>query len=160
MMAKILVLYYSAYGHIETMAEAVAEGARSVGADVAAPDHGCAGFSEGRGQAGGLWVVKNHNVIGRDQGAQCVSGEGECRFVGRVFCRAERPVVTDRSVQPVVDALGDLVELWLAADHCPGSVAAGAPTTLPVSSGMASPYALASMTACTFLISQARQTLR
>ena len=29
-MAKILVLYYSSYGHIETMAEAVAEGARSV----------------------------------------------------------------------------------------------------------------------------------
>jgi len=29
-MAKILVLYYSAYGHIETMAHAVAEGARSV----------------------------------------------------------------------------------------------------------------------------------
>jgi NAD(P)H dehydrogenase (quinone) len=29
-MAKILVLYYSAYGHIETMANAVAEGARSV----------------------------------------------------------------------------------------------------------------------------------
>jgi NAD(P)H dehydrogenase (quinone) len=29
-MPKILVLYYSAYGHIETMAGAVAEGARSV----------------------------------------------------------------------------------------------------------------------------------
>jgi NAD(P)H dehydrogenase (quinone) len=29
-MAKILVLYYSAYGHIETMAQAIAEGARSV----------------------------------------------------------------------------------------------------------------------------------
>lgn len=29
-MSKILILYYSAYGHIETMAEAVAEGARSV----------------------------------------------------------------------------------------------------------------------------------
>jgi NAD(P)H dehydrogenase (quinone) len=29
-MAKILVLYYSAYGHVETMAEAVAEGARQV----------------------------------------------------------------------------------------------------------------------------------
>jgi len=29
-MAKILVLYYSAYGHIETMAHAVAEGARSL----------------------------------------------------------------------------------------------------------------------------------
>lgn len=33
-MAKILVLYYSAYGHIETMAEAVAEGARGAGAQV------------------------------------------------------------------------------------------------------------------------------
>ena len=29
-MSKILVLYYSAYGHIERMAEAVAEGARAV----------------------------------------------------------------------------------------------------------------------------------
>jgi NAD(P)H dehydrogenase (quinone) len=29
-MAKVLVLYYSTYGHIETMAGAVAEGARSV----------------------------------------------------------------------------------------------------------------------------------
>ena len=35
-MAKILVLYYSTYGHVETMAEAVAAGARSVpGTEVA-----------------------------------------------------------------------------------------------------------------------------
>lgn len=33
-MAKVLVLYYSAYGHIEKMAEPVAEGARSAGATV------------------------------------------------------------------------------------------------------------------------------
>lgn len=33
-MARILVLYYSAYGHIETMAEAMAEGARETGATV------------------------------------------------------------------------------------------------------------------------------
>ncbi|HRL20208.1 NAD(P)H:quinone oxidoreductase [Alcaligenes sp. SDU_A2] len=33
-MAKVLVLYYSAYGHIEKMAQAVAEGARSAGATV------------------------------------------------------------------------------------------------------------------------------
>lgn len=33
-MAKILVLYYSAYGHVETMAQAIAEGARSAGAQV------------------------------------------------------------------------------------------------------------------------------
>jgi NAD(P)H dehydrogenase (quinone) len=33
-MAKILVLHYSSYGHIETMAQAVAEGAASTGADV------------------------------------------------------------------------------------------------------------------------------
>ncbi len=29
-MAKVLVLYYGAYGHIETLAQAVVEGARSV----------------------------------------------------------------------------------------------------------------------------------
>ena len=33
-MSKVLVLYYSTYGHIETMAQAVAEGARSAGANV------------------------------------------------------------------------------------------------------------------------------
>src|SRR5882672_3369227 len=32
-MTKILVLYYSMYGHIETMAKAIAEGARSAGAN-------------------------------------------------------------------------------------------------------------------------------
>ncbi|MET3599748.1 NAD(P)H:quinone oxidoreductase [Martelella mangrovi] len=32
-MAKVLVLYYSSYGHIETMAEAIAAGAREAGAD-------------------------------------------------------------------------------------------------------------------------------
>lgn len=33
-MAKVLVLYYSTYGHIETMANAVADGARATGAQV------------------------------------------------------------------------------------------------------------------------------
>ncbi|CAM5211699.1 NAD(P)H dehydrogenase (quinone) OS=Castellaniella defragrans (strain DSM / CCUG 39792 / 65Phen)OX=1437824 GN=BN940_06956 PE=3 SV=1 [Castellaniella denitrificans] len=33
-MSKVLVLYHSTYGHIETMAQAVAEGARSTGATV------------------------------------------------------------------------------------------------------------------------------
>src|SRR5260221_295653 len=33
-MTKILVLYYSMYGHIEIMAKAVAEGVRSANADV------------------------------------------------------------------------------------------------------------------------------
>jgi NAD(P)H dehydrogenase (quinone) len=33
-MPKVLVLYHSAYGHIETMAKAVAEGAREAGAQV------------------------------------------------------------------------------------------------------------------------------
>jgi NAD(P)H dehydrogenase (quinone) len=33
-MTKVLVLYYSAYGHIEKMAEAIAEGARQTGAEV------------------------------------------------------------------------------------------------------------------------------
>jgi len=33
-MSRVLVLYYSSYGHIETMANAVAEGARAAGATV------------------------------------------------------------------------------------------------------------------------------
>ncbi len=33
-MSKVLVLYYSSYGHIATMADAIAEGARLGGADV------------------------------------------------------------------------------------------------------------------------------
>ncbi|PKP98748.1 MAG: NAD(P)H:quinone oxidoreductase [Alphaproteobacteria bacterium HGW-Alphaproteobacteria-15] len=33
-MVKVLVLYYSSYGHLEQMAEAVADGARSAGAQV------------------------------------------------------------------------------------------------------------------------------
>ena len=33
-MPKVLVLYYSSYGHIEAMAQAVAEGARSARAEV------------------------------------------------------------------------------------------------------------------------------
>lgn len=33
-MPKVLVLYYSSYGHVETMANAVADGARSEGAEV------------------------------------------------------------------------------------------------------------------------------
>ena len=33
-MAKVLVLYYSSYGHIEQLAHAEAEGARSAGATV------------------------------------------------------------------------------------------------------------------------------
>src|SRR6202008_3598777 len=33
-MSKVLVLYYSSYGHIESMANAVAEGARETGAQV------------------------------------------------------------------------------------------------------------------------------
>jgi NAD(P)H dehydrogenase (quinone) len=34
-MSKVLVLYYSSYGHIEKMADAVAQGARDAGAEVA-----------------------------------------------------------------------------------------------------------------------------
>lgn len=33
-MSKVLVLYYSTYGHVETLANAIAEGARSTGATV------------------------------------------------------------------------------------------------------------------------------
>src|SRR5215470_12462300 len=34
-MTKVLILYYSTYGHVETMASAVAEGVQEAGAEVA-----------------------------------------------------------------------------------------------------------------------------
>jgi len=39
-MTKLLVLYYSTYGHVETLANAVAEGARSAAGTHPAPLHG------------------------------------------------------------------------------------------------------------------------
>src|ERR1700680_3857451 len=62
-MTKVLVLYYSAYGHIEKMASAVAEGAREAGATVdikrvpelVPPDVAKASYYK-LDQAAGLWM--------------------------------------------------------------------------------------------------------
>ena len=61
-MAKVLVLYYSAYGHIEAMANAVAEGARKAGATVdikrvpeLVPEAVAKASYYKLDQAGGLW---------------------------------------------------------------------------------------------------------
>jgi NAD(P)H dehydrogenase (quinone) len=43
-MAKVLVLYHSFYGHIETMAHAVAAGAREVAGQPSAQELGMASF--------------------------------------------------------------------------------------------------------------------
>ena len=52
-MAKVLVLYYSSYGHIETMAKAMAEGAAAAGAQAGRQgrDPGAAGFARRRRHA-------------------------------------------------------------------------------------------------------------
>ena len=55
-MSKVLVLYYSTYGHLETMAQAVAKGARSTGAQVDLKRVGC-------GHAGpcmARWAAPSH----------------------------------------------------------------------------------------------------
>jgi NAD(P)H dehydrogenase (quinone) len=49
-MAKVLVLYYSSYGHIERMAEAVAEGVRSV-KGARRPSNGCPSWCPRRWRA-------------------------------------------------------------------------------------------------------------
>ena len=56
-MAKVLVLYYSAYGHIEEMAEAVAMGAvrHGVGSRPIGRGRGRAG-REGSDQRVGKWI--------------------------------------------------------------------------------------------------------
>ena len=62
-MTKVLVLYYSAYGHIEAMANAVAQGAREAGATVdikrvpeLVPPEVAKASHYKLDQAGGLWM--------------------------------------------------------------------------------------------------------
>jgi multimeric flavodoxin WrbA len=45
-MTKVLILYYSAYGHMERMAQAVAEGVRDAGVE---GHQASAGIGPGRG---------------------------------------------------------------------------------------------------------------
>jgi len=71
-MTKVLVLYYSAYGHIETMANAVAEGAREAGTTVdikRVPELVPAEIAKASpyklDQAGGLWMKgARHGKVG------------------------------------------------------------------------------------------------
>jgi len=69
-MPKILVLYYSSYGHVEAMAEAIAEGARGAGAEVdirRVPETA----PEAVVKAAGFKTASAHPVI---EGAQALAG--------------------------------------------------------------------------------------
>ena len=77
-MPKILVLYHSTYGHIEKMAEAVAEGARSVEGAVVdikrVPELVPEELARGPRQIGGRRVVEPGDA--RLQTLQCDLGQG------------------------------------------------------------------------------------
>jgi len=57
-MAKALVLYYSSYGHIETMAGAVAQGARDAGGR--GDDQASARAGAGRGPGDDHYLLPDH----------------------------------------------------------------------------------------------------
>lgn len=64
-MAKILVLYYSSYGHVDSLAQAIADGARDAGADVTigrVPETAPPEVA----QASGFSANENHPVIETD----------------------------------------------------------------------------------------------
>ncbi len=78
-MTKILVLYYSSYGHIETMATAVADGAREAGAEVTikrVPELVPGEVAKRAGfkldQTGGLWVTDK--LVGKVGSVFCSTG--------------------------------------------------------------------------------------
>ena len=56
-MAKVLVLYYSSYGHIETMASAIAEGARRLGVSIH-QDCAARGLETSAGRVSGVVTEK------------------------------------------------------------------------------------------------------
>ena len=66
-MTKVLVLYHSSYGHLETMAEAVAEGARSAGAEAVEGGNGGHQFHGGRrvhGAGAAVGQTRGHAALG------------------------------------------------------------------------------------------------
>ena len=85
-MAKVLVLYHSAYGHIEQMAKAVAQGARSVNPDARVlirwtyawfdPDEEIADLAKALGHPARVKILRF--LLDRDE---CIVGE----IVGDVY---------------------------------------------------------------------------
>ena len=87
-MSKVLVLYYSSYGHLETMAEAVAMGARAAGAEVdvkRVPET----VPEDLARKSGYKL---------DQAAPIATGvDTKCSY-STSWCRADPPAVATRNV--------------------------------------------------------------
>ena len=99
-MIKLLVLYYSSYGHIETMAAAVAEGAR-----LAAQDAGIAALaSERAASIFGLHVVRH-----------AVQDEAHNRTLFVVLTRPEHHTPSQRTGH-------DCTSLIVSVDNRPGAV--------------------------------------
>ena len=74
-------------------------------------------------EPGGLGVVQDDDVVrdaGKDRSSSRVPTQDP--LVAGMLVGAERTTVADRSVQVVVDPLGDVEELGVAFDHDPSGV--------------------------------------
>ena len=69
---RVLVLYYSSYGHVETLAQAVRDGAREAGAQEAVP--GSTHDAQPHRHAGRRQVVRLRQAAAVEQ-RQAVAGE-------------------------------------------------------------------------------------
>src|SRR5437899_1882589 len=105
-MAKVLVLYYSAYGHIEKMAEAVAAGARSAGAqaDVSRAPLQLSGTDE-RGRDRRRRTLRCHHHRGRRR----LAPTERDRPRGRTSPRGTRREDGDQTVRLIRSAVDVLV---------------------------------------------------
>jgi hypothetical protein len=93
-----------------------------VDAHMAAPDHEAAGLQQRRHQSGGLRVVQQDDVAGADAGAQLLRVAGAHPVIDVLLLGAERAAVPGRTVQLVVQPLGQHEEVRLAGDDGPPPV--------------------------------------
>lgn len=93
-----------------------------VDADVDSPHDPDAGVAQGGGQAGGLGVVQDHDVARRHERSQLAPGALGDRLIRGAGRVVEGLPVAARAVEAVVQALGDLEERGVAAQHEPARV--------------------------------------
>jgi hypothetical protein len=96
-----------------------------VHADVTAPDHAVPGVGQRGDEPGRLGVVEDDDVALAELPHQLVGVAGENLFVMAAVVVVETFAVAGSAVEPVVDALGDHEEPFVAADHQPAGVDTG-----------------------------------
>jgi hypothetical protein len=93
--------------------------------DVRTPQHRHADLAQARQHPGRLGIVQQHDVVRRHASGELVRGRVGDALVDAPLGVAQRPAVAAVTVQPVVQALGEVEEVGLAVHHEPARIEPG-----------------------------------